>query len=101
MTTGRRKRREGIVVSDKMQKTVIVVVERLVKHAKYHKYLRQRARYKAHDEKNQCRVGDRVRIVESRPLSHDKRWTVQAIIGRTEGAGEATVGAYDPEQSAT
>ena len=100
MTTGRRKQREGIVVSDKMQKTVIVVVERLVRHGKYHKYLRQRARYKAHDEKNQCRVGDKVRIIESRPLSHDKRWTVQAIIGRIEGAGEATVGALDEEGGA-
>ena len=97
MTTGRRKQREGIVVSDKMQKTVIVVVERLVKHGKYHKYLRQRARYKAHDEKNQCRVGDKVRIIESRPLSHDKRWAVQAILARKEGAGEALVGGEVPE----
>ena len=94
--TGRRKEREGVVVSDKMQKTVVVVVERLVRHPKYHKYLKQRARYKAHDEKNQCRVGDRVRIIESRPLSHDKRWAVRAILGREEGAGEATVGAEIP-----
>ncbi len=53
-------------------------------------------RYKAHDEKNQCRVGDRVRIIETRPLSHDKRWAVRAILGREEGAGEALVGTEVP-----
>ena len=89
--TGKRKTREGVVVSDKMDKTVVVVVSRLVRHRKYRKYLTQRERYKAHDEKNQCRVGDRVRIIETRPLSHDKRWSVQAIIRREEGAGEALV----------
>ncbi len=96
MKTGRRKQREGVVVSDKMDKTVVVVVSRLVRHGKYHKYLTQRVRYKAHDEKNQCQVGDRVRIIESRPLSHDKRWAVQAILVRKEGAGEALVGAEVP-----
>ena len=96
MTTGRRKQRDGVVVSDKMTKTVVVEVERLVRHGRYRKYLKQRARYKAHDEKNQCKVGDRVRIIESRPLSHDKRWTVQAIIARKEGAGEALVGTEVP-----
>jgi small subunit ribosomal protein S17 len=83
----RRKRREGVVVSDKMNKTVVVEVERLVRHPTYHKFLRQRRRYKAHDEKNQCRVGDRVRIVETRPLSAQKRWTVQVILLRPESAG--------------
>jgi small subunit ribosomal protein S17 len=92
-TTGRRKRREGVVVSDKMNKTVVVVVARLVRHGKYGKYLTRRARYKAHDEQNRCRVGDRVRIIETRPLSRDKRWAVQTIIGRDEGAGEPLVGA--------
>jgi small subunit ribosomal protein S17 len=96
MSTGRRKLREGVVVSDKMDKTVVVVVARLVRHGKYRKYLTQRVRYKAHDEKNQCRVGDRVRIIETRPLSHDKRWAVQAILGREEGAGEALVGTEVP-----
>lgn len=96
MTTGRRKRREGVVVSDKMNKTVVVVVTRLVRHGKYHKYLTQRVRYKAHDEKNQCRVGDRVRIIETRPLSHDKRWAVLAILRRDEGAGEPLVGTEVP-----
>jgi len=96
MSAGRRKIREGVVVSDKMDKTVVVIVARLVRHGKYHKYLNQRVRYKAHDEKNQCRVGDRVRIIETRPLSHDKRWAVRAILGREEGAGEAVVGTEVP-----
>ena len=96
MTTGRRKRREGVVVSDKMDKTVVVVVERLAQHGKYSKFLKQRARYKAHDEKNQCRIGDRVRLVETRPLSRDKRWALLAILSSVEGAGEVTVGAEVP-----
>ena len=96
MSTGRRKLREGVVVSDKMDKTVVVEVTRLVRHGQYRKYLKQRNRYKAHDERNQCRVGDRVRIIETRPLSHDKRWGVQAILGREEGAGEALVGTEVP-----
>ena len=95
-THGRRKEREGVVVSDKMDKTVVVAVSRVVRHGKYHKHLNRRARYKAHDEKNQCRVGDRVRIIETRPLSRDKRWAVLAILGSKEGAGEATVGAEVP-----
>ena len=89
--TGRRKQRDGVVVSDKMDKTVVVEVMRLVRHGKYHKYLKRRARYKAHDQKNQCRIGDRVRIVETRPLSHDKRWAVLTILGRQEGASEPLV----------
>ena len=97
MPTGRRKEREGVVVSDKMNKTVVVVVARLVRHGKYRKYLTSRVRYKAHDEKNKCRVGDRVRIIETRPLSHDKRWAVMTILGREEGAGEALVGSELPE----
>ena len=96
MNTGRRKQRDGVVVSDKMDKTVVVVVTRLVRHGKYRKYLNRRTRYKAHDEKNQCRVGDRVRIIETRPLSADKRWAVQAILGRQEGAGEPLVGTEVP-----
>ena len=89
----RRKRREGVVVSNKMAKTVVVVVERLVRHGQYQKYLRQRVRYKAHDEKNQCQVGDRVRLVETRPLSRDKRWAVQAILSRNEALADAIVAA--------
>ncbi len=89
--TGRRKIREGTVVSDKMDKTVVVLVERLVKHPQYRKYRRQRRRYKAHDEQNRCRVGDRVRIVETRPLSAQKRWAVQAILERSEAGADAEV----------
>ena len=80
MTTGRRKRREGVVVSNKMDKTVVVVVERLVRHAQYHKFLRQRERYKAHDEKNEFKVGDEVEIQEHRPISRDKRFVVTRLI---------------------
>ncbi len=87
--TGRRKHREGVVVSNKMDKTVVVVVERLVRHAQYRKYLRQRERYKAHDERNQCQIGDRVRLVETRPLSRGKRWAVQAILSRSEALADA------------
>jgi small subunit ribosomal protein S17 len=63
-----------------MDKTVVVLVERLVQHAVYKKYVRQRKKYKAHDPDNRCHVGDRVSIVETRPLSRDKRWRVQNII---------------------
>jgi small subunit ribosomal protein S17 len=80
---GLRKERSGVVVGDRMQKTVVVLVERTMLHPKYKKYLRRRTRVKAHDESNQCRVGDRVIIVESRPLSRDKRWRVSKIL---EGA---------------
>lgn len=86
--TGRRKQREGVVVSDRMEKSVVVQVERRVKHPRYHKYLRLRTRYTAHDEQNRCRIGDRVRLVETRPLSKTKRWAVQAILERPEGAAE-------------
>ena len=71
---------EGLVVSDKMEKTVVVESSRLVKHPVYKKLVKRRARYKAHDEKNQCKIGDKVLIVETRPLSKDKRWRVQEII---------------------
>ncbi len=77
---GKAKTREGIVVSDKMEKTVVVMVERMVQHAKYRKYLRRRSKVKAHDEQNRCGIGDRVLIAETRPLSRDKRWTVRAVL---------------------
>jgi small subunit ribosomal protein S17 len=86
---GRRKHREGVVVSNKMDKTVVVVVERLVRHPQYQKFQRQRARYKAHDEQNKCQVGDRVRLVETRPLSRGKRWAVRAILSRSEALADA------------
>lgn len=72
----------GEVVSDKMDKTVVVQVIRRYKHPRYKKYVQERVRYKAHDEANEAKVGDKVRIVESRPRSKDKRWDVQAIIER-------------------
>ena len=68
------------MVSDKMDKTVVVRVERLVKDARYHKYVRRHTRFMAHDEANDCGVGDRVRIIEHRPLSKRKRWMVQATL---------------------
>jgi len=77
---GPRKVRQGIVVSDKMGKTVVVLVERLVQHPMYKKYIRQRKKYKAHDPDNRCRIGDQVSIVETRPLSREKRWRVHTIL---------------------
>ena len=81
---GLRKERMGWVISDRMQKTVIVSVERTVMHPKYKKYLRRRTKVKAHDEQNQSHVGDRVLIVECRPLSRDKRWRVSRILARAK-----------------
>lgn len=71
---------EGTVVSDKMEKTVVVQVTRRFRHPRYKKYVQERTRYKAHDENNEAREGDRVRIVESRPLSRDKRWRLQTVV---------------------
>ncbi len=76
------KERVGLVVSDKMQKTVVVAVESRVPHPKYGKIMVQTKRYKAHDEENECRIGDRVRIRETRPLSKTKRWMVADILNR-------------------
>ena len=81
---GIRKTMDGIVVSDRMEKTRVVVVQRLVKHPLYQKYIRRRSRYKVHDENNSCRVGDRVLIIETRPLSRDKRWRVKEILERAQ-----------------
>jgi len=79
---GARKKLMGTVTSDKMDKTVVVRVERLVPHEVYKKYVRRRENFKAHDEKNEFRVGDRVEIVETRPRSKDKRWRVARLIER-------------------
>ncbi|MBE0568522.1 MAG: 30S ribosomal protein S17 [Deltaproteobacteria bacterium] len=81
-TRGIQKRKVGVVVSDKMDKTVVVQVERLVPHPVYKKYVKRRNRIKAHDEKNEFQVGDRVEIIEARPLSKDKRWRVNKLIDR-------------------
>jgi small subunit ribosomal protein S17 len=80
---GNRKNQVGIVVSDKMEKTVVVKVSHLVKHSEYNKYIKRSVKFKAHDEENECKIGDRVQIVETRPLSKDKRWSVKQILERT------------------
>ena len=79
-----RKVREGLVVSDKMDKTVVVSVEDRVKHAMYGKVLRRTSKYKAHDEQNDCGIGDRVLVMETRPLSATKRWRVVEILERAK-----------------
>jgi len=79
-----RKVREGLVVSDKMDKTIVVSVEDRVKHALYGKVLRKPSRLKAHDETNQCGVGDRVRIQETRPLSATKRWRIVEVLEKAK-----------------
>jgi small subunit ribosomal protein S17 len=79
---GLRKTRSGVVVSDNMDKTVLVQVDRVVKHHKYHKHVRRRSRYMAHDGNNACKIGDRVLIRETRPLSKLKRWQVSEILER-------------------
>ncbi|MDX6738220.1 30S ribosomal protein S17 [Actinocorallia sp. A-T 12471] len=79
-----RKVREGLVVSDKMDKTVVVAVEDRVKHRLYGKIIRRTTKYKAHDEANACGVGDRVRLMETRPLSASKRWRVVEILEKAK-----------------
>jgi small subunit ribosomal protein S17 len=79
---GNAKTLTGVVVSDKMDKTVVVQVERLVKHPVYKKYVRRRNRFAAHDETNECKVGDTVLIMQSRPLSRHKRWRVSKVLVR-------------------
>ena len=77
---GHRKTQVGVVVSDKMEKTVVVKVDRLVKHSVYSKYIKRSVKYKVHDELNSSKIGDRVQIIECRPLSKDKRWSLKQII---------------------
>lgn len=86
MTTdrNRRKSRVGKVVSDRMDKTLVVSIERLVKHVKYGRYVRRRSKFKVHDEKNECRMGDTVRFMETRPISKDKRWRFVEIVERAK-----------------
>ena len=80
----KRKSRLGVVVSDKMDKTVVVAVESRRPHPLYRRVIRRTTKFKAHDEANECRLGDTVRIVETRPLSKDKRWRVTEIVARRE-----------------
>lgn len=74
----------GTVVSDAMQKTVVVTIETLVKHPEYGKYVRRRSRFKVHDEKDECKVGDVIRFMETRPLSKQKRWRLLDFVRRAE-----------------
>ena len=80
----KRKTRTGRVISNKMDKTVVVAVETIKRHPLYGKTIKRAVRYKAHDAKNECREGDMVRIIETRPLSKEKRWRVAEIITRKE-----------------
>ncbi|HEY7729148.1 MAG TPA: 30S ribosomal protein S17 [Candidatus Eisenbacteria bacterium] len=82
---GKRKVLTGTVVSSSMQKTAVVRIERLVRHSEYGKYVRRRSRYKVHDEKNECQVGDVIRFMETRRLSKDKRWRLLGFVRRAEG----------------
>ena len=77
-----RKSRVGIVISDKMQKTIVVKVEETIKHKLYKKYISRRSKFKAHDENNECKIGDKVEIMETRPLSKDKCWRLVKILER-------------------
>jgi small subunit ribosomal protein S17 len=81
---GQRKSLVGRVVSDKMDKTVVVRVDRLYRHRRYQKVIKDTKKYKAHDEGKTCRMGDMVRIVESRPLSREKRWVVEEVLESEE-----------------
>ncbi|MFO7831644.1 MAG: 30S ribosomal protein S17 [Desulfuromonadaceae bacterium] len=85
MTTERRNKKKvvGVVTSDKMDKTVVVKTDDLVKHPVYKKYLKRSKKYKAHDETNSCSVGDKVLITETRPLSRDKRWRVTQVLDKS------------------
>ena len=78
------KHREGVVIRAAMNKTVVVQVDRLVEHPLYGKRMRQRRRFMAHDEKGECREGDRVAIIESKPISRHKRWRVSVVVARAE-----------------
>jgi small subunit ribosomal protein S17 len=84
LSRGYRKVREGLVVSDKMDKTVVVVVEDRVKHPKYGKVIRRTKKYKAHDGANACGIGDRVLLMETKPMSATKRWRVAEILEKAK-----------------
>ena len=86
---GLRKKLTGTVVSTRMDKTALILVERLTKHRTYKKYIRKRSKYMAHDPKNMCQVGDTVRIIESRPISKRKRWQVTGIIEKINSETES------------
>ena len=81
---GNKRTIKGVVISSKMDKTIVVKAERLVKHPVFHKYVRKHVKYKAHDEQNQCKLGDTVVIIESRPLSKEKRWRMLEILEKAK-----------------
>jgi small subunit ribosomal protein S17 len=80
----RRKERTGVVVSNKMQKSIVVAVERKVKHAMYGKFTKKTTKFMAHDENQECNIGDTVKIMETRPLSANKRWRLVSIVERAK-----------------
>jgi len=84
MDRGRRKVRSGVVISDSMDKTVVVKVETLVRHPLYGRIVRRTNKFKAHDENNDCGIGDKVELMETRPLSKDKRWRVSRIVEKAK-----------------
>lgn len=84
MDRNNRKSRIGKVVSDKMDKTIVVAIETLVRHPLYGKSIKRTTKFKAHDENNECKMGDRVKIMETRPLSKDKRWRLVEIIEKAK-----------------
>lgn len=90
-TTHRRATKIGVVTSDKPDKSVVVRVDRIVRHDRYKRYMRRSAKFMAHDEKNECRLGDTVEIVESRPLSARKRWRVRRVVKRAAVLASADV----------
>jgi small subunit ribosomal protein S17 len=94
---GARKAKVGRVVSDKMDKTIVVSVERLTRHRVYKRVIRLTTKFKAHDERNEARVGDTVRIEEARPLSATKRWRLAEIVTRAGAGAGQTVVAEEPE----
>jgi len=81
---GRRKTRSGVVVSDKMDKTIVVAIETMIAHPLYHKRIKRTTKFKAHDENNECNIGDTVLIMETRPLSKDKRWRLVEILEKAK-----------------
>ena len=92
---GKRKQLTGVVVSDRMQKTIAVEAGRLVKHPRYLKYVARSSRYYAHDEKGAAHVGDTVEIVETRPLSKTKRWRLVRVVARSSGGGRPGPGTVE------
>ena len=81
---GNKRTIKGIVISDKMDKTIVVKAERLVRHPVFHKYVRKHVKYKVHDKQNQCKLGDTVLIIEARPLSKEKRWRMLEIMEKAK-----------------